>query len=117
MKLLPNDDTLGAMPIECGYDNPNCLGGFSSILGARDAALYTHWGYPDRIPFEPYHAETVVPSENVQVATSTTAIQPTTIATVTQTQNDHAETMDSNFVLIACAVVLGGILLLGASKN
>ena len=118
MNLLPNDDTLGEVPIECGYDNPNCLGGFSSILGARDAALYTHWGYPDRIPFEPYHAETVIPSAIDQAATATPATtQQTPNATMTQMQNEHAETVDSNFVLIACAVVLGGILLLGGGKN
>src|SRR5689334_9705943 len=33
------DQTLGMAPIECGFDNPNCLGGYSTILNARDAAL------------------------------------------------------------------------------
>ena len=122
MNLLPNDDTLGEFPIECGYDNPNCLGGFSTILGARDAAMYTRYGYPDVIPFEPYRSQTVIPSVNDQVLISTASTGPlpptqTATPTGTQTQNDRAETMDSNFVLVACAVVLGGILLLGGSKN
>ena len=43
-----SDGTLGLAPIECGWDNPNCLGGYSTILTAGDAAnepMRSRWFY------------------------------------------------------------------------
>ena len=43
-----SDGTLGLAPIECDWDNPNCLGGYSTILTAGDAAsepMRSRWFY------------------------------------------------------------------------
>jgi len=120
MKIRQTDDTLG-LPIECNYDEPNCLGPFTTILGGRDIeVLDRRYGLPPNIPFEPYDGGSVLVTGNNSVPTvpiiPSTAIQTVT-QTATQNQNEQAETVDSNFVLIACAVVLGGILLFGGGKD
>ena len=61
-----DDQTLGLYPLECG-DDPNCLGGYSTILDAHDAAmepLGSRWGYSI-----PPAVQTVTPANSANNST------------------------------------------------
>jgi hypothetical protein len=87
--LARGDQTLGLMPIECGWGDPNCLGGYSSILGSRDAAmepLGSRWGYDIAPTLQPLPSPFAIDESSDVVSLPATPTQQTA-ATQNTTQN------------------------------
>ena len=107
------DGTLGLAPIECGWDNPNCLGGYSDLLSARDAAtepMRSRWFY------------TIAPAMQSIPAAGNQAISDSSPTVTTPTHDPVANrgaaatspTVTTAGVSIDRNVIVGGIVIAAA---
>ena len=110
MMFTNENATLGEAPIECGYDNPNCLGGWSGILSAtdvRELPIRSNFGIVNPPPFIP-PAFGNGPTANSSAAQAPASIPPN--RTLDDGEADET-TIDGNTLLLAGAAILGIILL------
>jgi hypothetical protein len=122
---------LGEFPIECGWDNPNCLGGYTTILGARDAReepARSRWGYPDVTPFQVpttggipatgVEPGPMPPAQPTTTSSGTTPPNSTVRPTVIQTPGVSGQVPTSSAVLIGAGVIaVVAILVMSGKKS
>jgi hypothetical protein len=106
MMFFGENATFGETPIECSYDNPNCLGGWTGILSSsdvRELPLRSPWGYSSPPALQNLSID------NRPIANSAIGSAPV-LATIAEEDQD-GEMMEGSTLLLAGAAILAIILI------